>query len=273
MALGSGIAIEAPAVAPARGGLLAVATVQDAHVHTGLGGATYLAQTCGVADAYGQDVCYPVTPGPDDDPREEKNFTQIDVVSGLPFTIYRAVECKDLTDDNVSWALTALQFGESVGVERGLLRGTFVSPETVDLTPASGTLSLVNGVAALEGYAASHYGGTPILHIPRSVVTRGLARTVFMTNLDWTVATGQGTPVANGGGYEDNLGPDGTVPDAGEAWLYITGHVTLLRTPVTSVQVPDVRNNNQQALAERQYTPLVECFVAAVRVTLEANDG
>lgn len=202
----------------------------------------------------------------------EKESIQIDVVSGLPFAVYRKTECKDLHGDDTGWATRSLQMGESHAVERGVMQAILAQPTTA-LPNGTTAVSLVNGIAILEGYAADVYGGVPTIHMPRSVATRALAADALVPGLDWSITTKQGALVANGGGYSINLGPTGEVAPAGQAWLYVTGQVTLLRSPIESHRVLDTTNNNQVVLAERTYVPAVDCFVAAVLVTLEANDG
>lgn len=269
MALGAAY-IAPPSVVPARGGLLAVADVVTSVTQVGAFGAQYLSEACGVATIYPGQWC---VPGAGANP--EKEFDGISLVEGSPFIVYKGVECKDLSDNLEDWASNALTFGETIAIEQGFMAQVLSSndPDIVDLTPAGGAVSLINGVAALEGYASTVYGGVPTLHVPRSVVTRGLAKDVFENRLDYTIETKQGSLVANGGGYEANTGPDGTPAPAGEAWLYITGRVVLVQGPMVRVSAPDYRNNDMLALAERSWTPMAECFVAAIRVHLEVNDG
>lgn len=267
MALGS-VYVAAPTATPARGGLLAVANVVDGDAaQVGAFGAQYLSEVCGIPTRYPDGWCV----APED--RTEKDFDEIDLVEGQPFTIYKGVQCKSLAESLDGWADERLSFGETVAIERAVMAEVLAQSGTTDLTPAGGAVSLINGVAALEGYASTVYGGIPTLHVPRSVVTRGLARDVFDNRLDYTIETGQGSLVANGGGYEDNLGPTGVEAPAGEAWLYITGQVTLVKGPSVRLGVPDWVNNEAIGLAERTWVPLVECFVAAIRVHLEVNDG
>lgn len=201
-----------------------------------------------------------------------KTDTQIEIVSGTPFSIYKKTECQDLTDDDTTWARNALAHGESHAVEQAVMQSILAQP-TTDLPAGSTAISLINGIAALEGYAADVYGGVPTIHMPRSVATRALAKDALLTSLDWSITTKQGALVANGGGYSMNLGPTGAPAPAGQAWLYATGQVTLLRGPVHTHRVLDHQTNDQIVLAERTYVPSVDCFVAAVLVTLEANDG
>lgn len=202
----------------------------------------------------------------------EKVASQINVVQGTPFSVYKTVECQSLVDDDTAWAREALALGESHAVEAAFMQAVLAQPTTA-LPNGSTAVSLVNGIALLEGYAADVYGAVPTFHIPRSVATRAIAKDVLTVGLDFTVITPQGALVANGGGYSLNLGPTGEPAPAGQAWLYVTGQVVLTRGPVEAHRVLDHTNNNQVVLAERTYVPTVDCFAAAVLVTLEANDG
>jgi len=201
-----------------------------------------------------------------------KTPSQISVVSGLPFSVYKTVECQDLVEDDSAWAREALALGEAHAVESAFMQAVLAQPTTA-LPNGTTAVSLINGIAILEGYAADVYGGLPTLHMPRSVATRAAAHDGITPGLDWTMTTLQGAPVANGGGYSLNLGPTGVPAPAGQAWLYATGAVTLVRGSVEVHRVLDHTNNNQVTLAERTYVPSVDCFAAAVLVTLEANDG
>lgn len=201
----------------------------------------------------------------------EKIFQGVETVLGNPFTVYKGVDCQYLKGNFEDWARTALENGEGRAVEeavlRSLLANSLLAP--VDLTPGTGAVSIRTGVALLEGYAAQAYGGRPLMHASRTITSLALTDRAFQSDDAFHVSTRQGVPVANGGGYEINVGPGNVVPAAGEAWIYITGQVTLARTEIDTYGALDWTKNDQQAIAERTYVPLVECFIAAVRVKLE----
>lgn len=198
----------------------------------------------------------------------EKTFQPITTVAGKPFTVYKGVNCDYLGEDQTLWAEKAFGLGEGRAVEEGVLRQILATASAVDLTP--GTVPTIRrGISLLEGYAALAYGGVPTLHVSHTVTSLALTDGVFRSTEDFVVSSKQGAKVANGGGYEDNLGPTGAVAAAGEAWVYISGTVTLVRDSVASYRALEWEKNSQFALAERTYTPLVECFVAATRVKLE----
>lgn len=264
MPLGNPVYIEAPSVAPARGGLYAVANVIDGDPHIGASGAQYLSENCGVASSLDDPACITA------EDRAEKTFGEIDVVSSEPFAVYKGVTCVDMRGDDSSWAEHGLELTEGIAVEQQVM--ATVLQGATDLTPTPGTaVSVRHGVAILEGAAAANYGGTPILHMARSTATIAFSEDVLDNDMDFTVTTKQGALVANGGGYEGNLGPDGEPAAAGEAWIYVTGMVVITRTPVTTNRVLAAGEhlNLQQALAERMIAVTAECINYAVLVELE----
>lgn len=266
MPLANPVYIEAPAVAPAAGGLYAVATVRDnVDVHVGASGATYLSENCGVASTLVDPACVTA------EQRAEKTFGEIEVISGDPFAVYKGVECVSMVDDDSDWARHGLELTEHIAVEQQVMSD--VLQGATDLTPTVGTpVSVALGIAILEGAAAFAYGGTPVLHMARSTATIGLAQEALTHSLDFTITTKQGALVANGGGYELNLGPDGETATAPQAWIYATGAVTVARTPVLVNRVLGASEglNLQRALAERFIAVTAECINFAVLVDLEA---
>lgn len=71
-------------------------------------------------------------------------------------------------------------------------------------------------------------------------------------------------PVQNTTGYEAPV-----VAAADEAWVYVTGPVVLGRDEIRTESAFQTALNDGTALAERTYIGSVECYVAAIRVTLE----
>ena len=188
-----------------------------------------------------------------------------DVLSAAPFTVYKSLEC-DLFSAAATEARTSrgLVLGEARAVETMVWAEMLAQTSSVDLTPGGGAVTIKAALGVLEGYAGENYGAVPTLHIPRSVVP-------LLTDLQWldgALVTVQGSKIANGGGYTSNVGPDGNVAAAGEAWLYVSGEVTLTRTSISTYSAPLMVVNRARALSERVYAASVECFVAAVRVNL-----
>lgn len=265
MVLATHVYIEAPAVAPAAGGLYAVATIRDnADPHIGVSGVTYLSENCGVASSLDDPACLTA------EDRATKTFGDIDVIAADPFAVYKGVECTSMGDDDSDWARRGLELTEHIAVEQALPDLLFAG--ATDLTPAPGTpLTVAQGIALLEGWAGANYGGTPVLHMDRQVASIGLAETSLINDLDFTITTKQGALVANGGGYLDMADPSGDAPAAGEAWIYVTGAVTVSRTSVIVNRVLGASQhvNLQRALAERMIAVTAECILAAVLVETE----
>jgi hypothetical protein len=242
-------AIDTPVREGVRGGLLSVARIVDAPKE-----ALYL----GVKYLQGDET----PPAPVPDIGEDKEFAIFeDAVEAEPFTLYKGVEYAMLLGEQTD---VAAQFnaGETYGVEKALQAGVLNDLAT-DLTPTSGTpvTNIKYAIGLLEQYAADSYGGLPLLHGNKVAVS---LMSVFISDTGGLkLFTKQGTPIANGGGY----GPDG--PDtagAGEAWLYISGGVTILRGPLDVYPAHNLKGNRTLALAERTYVPVVDSFVAAILV-------
>jgi hypothetical protein len=201
-------------------------------------------------------------PVPVPDVGEDKDFAIFeDAIETDPFTLYKGVEYAMLLGEQADVA-AAFSAGETYGVEKALQAGVLNDMAT-DLTPTSGTpvTNIKYAIGVLEQYAADSYAGLPLLHGNRAAVS---LMSDFITDTGgFKLFTKQGTPIANGGGY----GPEG--PDtagAGEAWLYISGAVTILRGPLDVYPAHNLKGNRTLALAERTYVPVVDSFVAAILV-------
>lgn len=271
MPLANPVYIEAPATAPARGGLYAVARVLDnADPHIGASGITYLSEDCGVATSIDDPACLTA------EDRAEKTFNEIDIFEGTPFAVYKGVECVSMADDDSDWARRGLELTEHIAVEEGMAASIFAG--ATDLTPTPGTpLGVDAGIALLEGWAGANYGGTPVLHMDRQVASIALGHGPLRSDENYRVTSKQGALVANGGGYWRMNGPTGAAPDDGESWVYVTGTVTIARGPIiTNRVIPGIdetgaHTNIQRALAERMIAVTTECILAAVLVETEIN--
>lgn len=268
MPLGTPVYIEAPAVAPARGGLYAVADVRDGDVHIGASGFQYLSENCGVASAIDDPTCVTA------EDRVEKTFGETSLVeSTAPFAVYKGVECLDLQDDDSQWARRGLELTEHIAVEQQVMTDLLFGAD--DLTPVPGTpISVRDGIALLEGAGGYTYGGRLVFHMDRSATTIGFSEHVLEHDSDFTIFTQQGSLVANGAGYEFNVGPDGVPAGDGEAWIYVTGAVTVIRGPIIvnrvipGVDASGAHTNLQMALAERMIAVSAECIKYAVLVEM-----
>jgi hypothetical protein len=217
------------------------------------------------------DACITAAEAPDPcDPAVQKDITNAIAISSLvPFAIYALNACKTVGSIDEARGRTERSFARAEGpaVESGFMRSVLAdSGQVTDLSPGN-TFSAADGIAMLEGYAARTYGGVATLHVPRSITSK-VAQPLAWQRAGDHIETFQGNLVASGGGYEDNLGPDGTEAPAGSAWVYITGVVTLYRSPADVIgPLVDTTNNDFMVLIERVYGPIIDCMGAAVLVS------
>lgn len=259
--------IEAPAVAPAKGGLYAVATVMEGDPHVGASGFHYITENCGTASSLDDPACLTL------EDRATKTFGSTVITESTdPFGVYKGVECVNMAGDDSGWAERGLELSESIAVEQRFMAALLADGTATDVTPTPGTpVSVRHGIALLEQAAAESYGAVPTLHMNRATATIGLSDGPLENDSNYTIRTKQGALVANGGGYGNTVSPDGVEAPAGQAWMYVTGHVVVVRGPVVTNRVfgIDQSINLQQALAERIVSVSAECIKYAVLVELE----
>jgi hypothetical protein len=245
--------IEAPAVTPPRGGLLAVANITEVtsgdHVEMGVNFFTYL---CG-----GPAGLYPAwcgtAPGIQYD--AIKHFTGGFNVGGYPFVVYAGVKCDLFGREQYGPAARArLAGGEDVAVARAFMGQTFFGVGTgepvVDVgLPVTDAAEALIALATLEQLGNEYYDGVPVIHMSRYTAALLSQYGVFVQNIDGTLSTVQGTLVANSAGYPDDL-------------MFVTGAVHVWRTAVTEVSVDSPMTNEAMGLAERTYVVVSDCLVA-----------
>lgn len=218
-----------------------------------------------------------------------KDFDQngISWQNGIRFAAYGGLHCKAVGLDQahmLSEVRRVFETGESTAVERALMAQRFTAGPDLDpgagtslaweaptdITPASGAVKPAVGVALLEGFAADNYVGAPTLHVP--VTISSLVMLPLGLEYDGNgLRTKLGSKVAAGVGYDyPNLGQDGNPAAVGERWLYATGEVLVGRGPAEVRQQIDYSDNEVYVLAERPYIAVVDCFAAAVRVSVDA---
>lgn len=220
------------------------------------------------------------------EPTTTKKFEAPGLIEGFEFAVYGGLICKPFGfDEETGKREIARVFGlkESRGVERALMETRFVrgpdddagagtdyrwDPAT-DITPTTGAVPAKVGLALLEGYAASIYPGQPTLHLPYTVGSF-LAADTTLVEEGGKFYTHLGAKVAVGPGYDfPNSSPAGVEATNGERWLYATGEVLVARSSlITNVQ-QDRSTNDIYALAERRYVAAIDCFAAAIRVSVE----
>lgn len=239
------------------GGVLAVANVVDVGDPHQLMGAQYETDACAEAQEW-VEWCT-------NSPLAEKILdADPDLVVGDPFAVYAGVECDfQVTAEARIRAERRLAYAEGRQVDQHVI--ALLDATLIDL---GGPYPIEFGIGVMEGYAASVYGGVPTLLIPRLFVPCACDGAIH-TNLDGSLATCQGAKVANVSGTVEATGP-GDAPVTGNA--YVTGQITLLRSEVLSLSVPQQPLAGglvapPRALAERLYVPLIECVAAKVEVT------
>ena len=260
----------APAVVPLEGTLLDAASVTDDFAWLD-GNDLFESYNCMKFDQSAE-FCAPNT----------KTFDQgATWQDGFRFAAYGGAVCKAIGLDQgrmQSEVERVFKAGESTAVERALMETRFVADADpaarwaapTDITPGGGAVAPEVGIALLEGYAASVYVGAPTLHIPRSVVSILAAKNGLDKN-GRSFNTKLGSKIAAGAGYDfPNNGPTGAAAASGEKWLYATGSVVIGRGPAVIRQVMATDTNDVFVLAERGYIAAVDCFTAAVRVTVTA---
>jgi hypothetical protein len=282
------VLVEAPALMPYRYGLFSVAAMPQEPPDNSweCGGIRYVTHGCARAHIWVDDC-----ESPPDKPVQAAQS----LVGGDPFVVLAGPQCdligSSLDEIQVS-ATEALRLGEQRAVEEYLWSRLAAccdspgeespgeentccvdgSPCCAVLNPTEEALSITGGLAALEEYAGEHYGGVPVIHSPR-----GLAAYAGAANLLCVCDSGQMKETVLGSrwafyGASLNTGPCNTPAPAGTAWMYITGAVTVRRSPVFLTPPNprdgfDYRHNTATVIAERLYAVTYECACAAVLVS------
>lgn len=200
------------------------------------------------------------------------SFAEQVSVTGERFVLQAGVTVESL---GIDWDEVAARLdvvraaNESRGVEQAVMQSPLFRG-VADLTPVAGAVSPKVGLALLEADAAQHYSGLPTIHFPYTVGSLLFGVGPRLERVGTTYRTPAGSKVALGAGYEPNLGPDGTAPADGEQWLYVSGEVTIERgAPVTLAPILDRDNNHVEIVRETVYVADVDCYTAAVRVSVE----
>jgi hypothetical protein len=202
-----------------------------------------------------------------------------DVIVGTPFIVYSELTCGavGLTQDRARmFLMERLKAGEQAVVENVFSTQAFgqspgLSNNANVVTVTAVTEGITASVAALEEAFYSVYGLTGTLHVPHHLGARlqqgGALR---WDNGRWRTAAGSLVSIGN---YEGDQ-PDGSAAAAGTSWLYMTGQVTVWRTPDSEVFIPpyeasiDRATNQVSMVAEREYVIAFDCAVFGTAVTL-----
>lgn len=265
--LTASVFVDSPSVPARRGGLLNVATVVDQADGPWQMGTQWESVLCAGIQSYELEACLGMKAG------ESKTFAGPVFQESLPFIVVEGVACNIFTGGDGQYEATAnarLRAHESSEVEYRLGErwgALHVADNDIILNTNAGSIVAATGQA--EEWAAA-YGGRGIIHATPALATRMAAADLLTYDVDGTLTTMLGTPVAVGYGYVNPAKSviDGHTPTAGQHWLYVTGWVTLRRGPVATHTARDHAKNEHYALAERVYVPEVDCFVAAALVAV-----
>lgn len=256
----SGLAVEAPEVAPLTGGLLSVANVvlsTDPHINQGV---AYPAQALCAPVQIALETCWTTfDTALDVDGKVFDGFGSTHVET---FAVYKGVKCwLNGDDDYTTTAANALSLGESAGVERAF------QAAVLDASPTTGIVAGGTGpaaaLAALEGWAVTQFGSRATLHVGRYGVTWLMAKQLLVRNLDGTLETVNGTLVANGAGYDwTNAGNHAFTTFN----MWITPQVNLWGGSVVVTPAQNRTLNTQEAVAERTWSATLACPVVGKAV-------
>lgn len=242
------IRLETPAIEATHGGLLAVVAPE-----------TIDSSIIRYVDTYERplDVLPQLIPETGD-----KSFAKSENGTAQAFTVYTGYEGSLLFQngqDYTSQLEESHKNGSSHAVESAL-QTLILNPQATDLTPVPAT-AVTNGRLAaglLEQWIAENTRTRPVIHTNR--LGAALLRDLKV-EADWILHTKQGTPVANGSGYSAT-GP--TVATAGQAWVYITGQVSIWKSEMETVEAPEPFSNRKYILVETDYLISIEGPVGAL---------
>lgn len=204
------------------------------------------------------------------------------ITEGDPFALYALMDCPapGMVDRIEPRTTARFLAGEQYGIERVFDRGLvgnlpFLGMPDVETPLGTTAVPPKQALGELDHIAAQRYRGRATIHAPRWTNTYFADRMATLRvgpQLEDTV----GNKWAFGAGYS-GIGPDGTTPPDGQAWLYATGEVTIRRsalfTPATvSGGGFDPRTNALFVLVERRYVITVDCFAIAVLVTMAGEE-
>ena len=267
---------------PLRYGLFAAANGPlDLPVHARNGGLHYETALCYFGGGY-EIECV------DDQNSKEDRWADngIDSVVGAPFIVLSTIQCGSVGytyEEQRAFMMERLKGVEQATVEGIISQGifgqspAFLTADGIETITGGGT-TVAEVVGELESarYCSTaenltQYG--PVGHLHVSFIVFNQMKSDHLIEFDgtrWRTAAGT---IVSPGCYANN-DPDGVAPADGTFWLYMTGQVTVWRTPDSEVQIAPVegsldRTTNQfLMMAEREYVVTFECGGFAKSVTL-----
>ena len=202
------------------------------------------------------------------------------LVTADPFLVRASLTCGavGMTQARMEQLLMQrLQAGEQAAVERIFSEETFgatpglAGATVVDPPCSAATQDAAATLGALEEALYATYGPTGVLHVPFAAAPYFMQAYLFVRDgMIWRTATGTAVSIGN---YA-NESPAGVAAAAGTAWVYITGQVTIWRTPDSNLFMPTLEEalyrglNEVRAQVEREYVVAFECGSFAVNITL-----
>lgn len=263
--------VERPGAVVPRPGLFNVANGPlDLPVHARSGGLEFQTAVCDLPTGYA--IACP----PSDTP---KSFSSggANLVTSDPFVVRSDLLCAPvgLTDEQLRrFLLERLKAGEQATVERIFSDGGFgAGPVLQGATVLGASGSITQAVGALESWLYARYGLPGVLHVPAAAAAHMVnGGGLYRDGQLWKTAMGTLLSFGNYSG----AAPDAEEPDPteGQAYIYITGQVTVWRAPDSEVFTTPLaaalnRTTNQvYGQAEREYAVAYECFAAATLTTL-----
>lgn len=273
--------VPAPAAGPRRYGLFNAATILDLPIPARTGGVQFEPDTCGIARPYTAE-CPPSD-------QDVKVLTDLSTtMTAAPFTVYASVLCAPVgrsPEEQQRRAVQRLYAGEQNVAELALWNGAGVGA-TPALTLAGATVVVTAAtafharIAALEEAFYDAYGYQGTIHVNTrangaAAFSRMLVRPTPPPDVPAHAITPLGSIWSFGAGY-DITGPANVAPAAGSVWAFMTGPITIWRTPDSDLGLPDPRQtfnrttNQMVAVAEREYVQSYDCpnvFAIEVPVT------
>lgn len=202
-------------------------------------------------------------------------------ITGDPFVVLTSISCGSvgMTDELLQERLRERAMaGEQATVERTFSDGLCgINPSLANSTPPSVALAasanVVEAVSILETQLYSQYGLPGVLHIPAAASAYMISAHQMEKDAAGIWRTPMGTYVSIGN-YSGNS-VAGAPPAAGTVNIYITGQVSVWRTPEADVFYTPLRGalnrttNQVNGFREREYIVSYECFSYATATTLD----
>lgn len=278
-----GVTVPEPPPGPQRYGLFNASTILDMPEHARIGGVQFIPDSCGIARLYS--AACPITA------QALKTLTDTqDLMTAAPFVAYGSVVCSPVGSNaemQRQRAIKRLFAGEQTQAELALWNGGAVGA-TPALTLAGATVVATAAtqfgarLAALEEAFYSAHGYQGVVHVNTAAYGAAAFGDLIISpssmppSMPQILTTPLGSLWSFGAGY-DITGPANAAPAAGSVWAFMTGPMTIWRTPDGQINAPDPamtmnRSTNQMvALAEREYVQSYHCpEVFAIQLPVEA---